>query len=99
MLGPTSTSKVLHLICPELFPMWDDAIRRWIRSECGLKRLSYLKFMEWCAEIISEYEDRLHELSQRWYLRSKLKVLDEFLWMQAPRDRKSMRDRSAPQLR
>ena len=42
--GPTAATKVLHLLCPEFFPMWDTKIRRDVRIRGNEE--GYYKYME-----------------------------------------------------
>lgn len=34
IIKPTSTAKVLHLLCPKFFPLWDNAILDGVSKEC-----------------------------------------------------------------
>ncbi|ADB58812.1 DUF6308 family protein [Archaeoglobus profundus] len=87
IVGPTSASKVLHLICPNFFPLWDANIRKLVSQEC--KELGkgsiddraegYYRFMKEVKDFLERYEKILSELSRK-YGKPKLRVVDEFMW-------------------
>lgn len=88
VIGKTAASKVLHLICPDFFPLWDtkiaDAYRRERKNNHKLKADSsadYYEFMIWVKNFMHDYGDFLTERDGR----TKLKVLDDFLWAIANR--------------
>ena len=89
-VGRIGAAKVLHLICPSFFPLWDNDIAKAIRSELGEKRegskkvedfsgLDYYRFMQKIQNLIKKYEKVLSVLSTL-YKKGKLKILDECLW-------------------
>lgn len=88
-IGQIAAAKVLHLICPNFFPLWDNDIAKAIRNEYGeevedFSGADYYRFMQKLQDFIKEYEGVLSDLVNR-YRRGKLKILDEFLWAIAHR--------------
>ncbi|MEM4466330.1 MAG: hypothetical protein QXE61_04415 [Nitrososphaerota archaeon] len=89
-IGPTSASKIMHGIIPELFMMWDENIRReygYASSEIG-----YLRFMREMRQILrivmETYGRSPDELCREAYkdLNKLLtKLLDEFNYMKFTR--------------
>jgi hypothetical protein len=89
IVGPTSASKILHLICSNFFPMWDEDIRKWVsrysrykeihKNGIGPSREGYYKFMQVMQILLEKYNRVLSELSEQRN-KCKLKILDEFLW-------------------
>lgn len=88
-----AATKVLHIICPKFFPLWDNAIATGIGAE--LVRLSfketevfsgedYYAFMLGTQGLVKRYENTFLELSI-FYKKSVVKILDDFLWMVANR--------------
>lgn len=63
--GPTTISKILHLLNPEIFVMWDEDIRKMYRKKNPLVRHTpegYLEFMkETQKEIIEALKDSQKE--------------------------------------
>jgi len=96
IVGPTSASKILHLICPNFFPMWDCDIRKLISNIYKWRKNShkgigespegYYKFIQEIQVFLKKYDEVLLELSKQ-YDKGKLKLIDEFLWKIAPRKR------------
>ena len=93
IIGPTSTSKVLHLICPEFFPLWDENIRKLVSKECKNCRIGnsgegYYKFMREIKEFLRKYEEPLSKLVSKLskeynYDKLKLKIVDEYMWIRS----------------
>ena len=95
--GPTATSKVLHIINPDLFVMWDDAIRLryWIQNneiiDSGRGYYFFLFETKRIAEgLVEECGERLNLpdpaswLSERLNItppHSLVKFIDEFNWL------------------
>ena len=82
----TGASKVLHLLCPNFFPMWDVAIRTSVNKEYNKsinnKSKGYFVFMEATQEFLRNYSDVIVNLSKR-LKKPKLRVLDEYWWVVA----------------
>jgi len=92
-VGQIAAAKVLHLICPNFFPLWDNSIAEAVRNEIGDKSKlnekvekfsgrDYVRFMEKIQELISKYEKLLSYLASQ-HKKGKLKILDECLWWAA----------------
>ena len=90
IVGPVAATKVLHLICPNFFPMWDNDIARAVRSEIQRKEernntieefsaADYYRFVGQVLNFIKKYETVLSDLAAQ-YKKGELKILDEFLW-------------------
>lgn len=90
VVGPIAAAKVLHLICPNFFPLWDNSIATAIRNERkGRKddRFSpedFFKFMKDVQNFANKYEGVLCELVSE-YKKGKLRILDEFFWWMTQR--------------
>jgi hypothetical protein len=86
-VGPIAAVKVLHLICPYFFPLWDNDIAKAIRNEFNgrnekVEEFSggdYYRFMQQIKDFIEKYKKVLSDLSVQ-YKKGKLKILDECLW-------------------
>ena len=87
VIKTTATTKVLHILCPEFFPMWDTDIRMQVSRECrnlGKGRIDetsegYYKFMLEMKNFLRKYKRILSELSKK-HRKPKLRIVDEFLW-------------------
>ena len=77
-IGPTATSKVLHLLCPDFFIMWDSTIRREYRLR-GLGH-DYFEFLKQMREIGREVRTEMQRLEKK-YERRPVKLLDQYNWM------------------
>lgn len=77
-IGPTAASKILHGVNPQVFMMWDEAIRNgygYAGNEVG-----YLKFMIETREILLRMASHLREADK-----SSTKLLDEYNYMKFTR--------------
>lgn len=82
-----ASAKVLHIICPSFFPLWDTGIAIGARQARpataeGIPDYSpedYFMFMEQIQTLVHENSDVISSLSDS-FGRSKLKVVDECLW-------------------
>ncbi|NWF77692.1 MAG: hypothetical protein HXY36_03760 [Chloroflexi bacterium] len=89
VVGPIAAAKVLHLICPNFFPLWDNDIAKAVRDEFrgkgrnravqGLSGEDYYEFMQALQGSLKKHQQVISHLSQR-YKKSDLKIMDEFLW-------------------
>jgi len=88
LIAPTSTSKVLHLICPKFFPMWDMAIRDGVgkamrrnqrKYRMGSSATGYFKFMNEIQRFIKKNKSTLAQLQQRYH-KSPVRLSDEHFW-------------------
>ena len=77
IVGPTSTSKTLHIICPSFFPLWDDNIRKLTRV--STKPVDYYNFMNKSKNFIKNNKKVITRLSKK-YGKPKLKIVDEYLY-------------------
>lgn len=85
-----AAAKVLHLICPNFFPPWDDSIIRAIseeiKKEYGIKLNvencsgdDYYRFMQEIQNFIRKYEGLLSVLA-REHGKTKVKIVDDCFW-------------------
>jgi len=79
-VGPTATSKILHIINPQLFPMWDTKIR----GKFGLYYGTSSDYIDLLTELKRWLSDdslkpELEILSKKYH-KSKLKILDQYNW-------------------
>lgn len=84
-VAPTSASKVLHMLSPGFFPMWDNKIREEVRKEYKPRKINesekgYYNFMWAIKDFLIKYRVAIHLLNKR-YKKSKLRILDEYLWI------------------
>jgi hypothetical protein len=90
--GQIASAKILNLICPNFFPLWDNGIANAVRVElahlegCGFDKsievfsgADYLRFMEGIKLFISRHSDVLLLLSNQ-YQQRKLRIIDECFW-------------------
>ena len=92
-VGPTGASKVLHLINPEFFPMWDEKIRK--KVSCEYKKLTrkrigesgegYYKFMNAIQELLLKKKELWTKWSEKTG-KSKLRIIDIYLWWEVNKD-------------
>jgi len=78
-LGKVGAVKVLHLICPGFFPLWDNDIAEAVsRLKCFPKE-DYYRFMEEVQKFLKNHHEIFINLANK-YMVSILRILDEFLW-------------------
>jgi hypothetical protein len=95
--GQIASAKVLHLICPDFFPLWDNAIASGIRVELAnlldfsfdakIKPFSgqdYFRFTEGIKVFMLRHNGMISQLSNQ-YQQKKLRIVDECLWWMAGR--------------
>jgi hypothetical protein len=85
IIWQVAAAKVLHLLCPDFFPLWDDdiakAYRRVVGKDEHIEKFSpddYFRFMEWVQEFIMKHSKVLSELAAT-YGKTKVRILDECL--------------------
>jgi len=88
-VGQIASVKVLHLICPDFFPLWDNAIAKGIRTELventngeRIKEFSsadYYRFMRGIQTLLNRYREVFKQLANQ-HAKRQLRILDEFLW-------------------
>lgn len=85
-----AATKVLHLICPDFFPMWDNAIAEGVRNEfpekddkgTRIKAFStddYYRFMQVIQDFLRDHENVWSKLAGEEG-KSKLRIIDECLY-------------------
>ncbi|WP_456474927.1 hypothetical protein [Candidatus Pyrohabitans sp.] len=90
IIKQTAAAKTLHLICPNFFPAWDSNIIEAFNRELESNRKSksyediYYMFMKEVKKLLEEYDDTFSTVAKK-YNKSKLKIVDEFLWWAANR--------------
>jgi hypothetical protein len=96
-IGPVATAKLLGMLYPESFCMWDRAIT-WEHG-CALNGLGYARYLSDArnlkAEIARRSRRKLHGRSIDAYLeerhgpgRTALKLIDEHQWLTVSRQRR-----------
>lgn len=87
VIGPTSAAKVLHILAPDFFPLWDMAIRKLY----GVKRddwKGYFGFMQktrryWFKS--GDFREVLLRLEKEFGL-GKLRIIDVYNWLEGNKD-------------
>ena len=92
VVGQIAAAKVLNLVCPDFFPLWDNAIASAMRAELanmagysfnsGVEAFSgedYLRFMEGVQLFISRHSAVISVLANQ-YSQRKLKTVDACFW-------------------
>jgi len=80
-VGPTATSKILHLICPDLFVMWDSDIRRQYRKFEGDGK-EYFEFLLTIQTLMLRLEPTITALREK-NQKKPTRIIDQFNWMNA----------------
>ncbi|NQT74323.1 MAG: hypothetical protein HQ553_16395 [Chloroflexi bacterium] len=86
-LGPIGAAKVLHLICPAFFPLWDTKIAVAARKERSTSDRSivdfsaddYYRFTEQVLDVIVRYNEVISTMATR-YGKTKVRIVDECFW-------------------
>ena len=79
-VGPTATSKILHIINPQLFPMWDTKIRVKFGLNPGYSS-DYINLLTESKRWLSNDKLKLElETLSKKHHKSKLKILDQYNW-------------------
>ena len=79
-VGPTAASKVLHLTCPDLFVMWDTAIRNKGYEKYNGDGKDHFEFLCEMKDIAKALENTIRDLQQK-YAERVTRLLDEYNWM------------------
>lgn len=87
-VGSTAASKVLHLTCPDLFIMWDSAIRTKKYGKRNGDGKDYFEFLWMIKSLWKELKPTIDELQQK-YGGSATRIIDQYNWM-VTRNRKGM---------
>ncbi|MEM2970104.1 MAG: hypothetical protein QXR63_04130 [Candidatus Bathyarchaeia archaeon] len=80
VLGKTATGKVLHILCPDFFPLWDSRIAEAVSSTGEFDEKDYYNFMLKTKDLLKKYMKTFSNLAAH-YGKSKLRILDEYLWL------------------
>jgi hypothetical protein len=76
-VGPTAASKTLHLVAPNLFIIWDRAIRNhYVFKESGAE---YVRFLVNMQTWLKKLKSPIGALQSR-YGKSCTKIIDEYNW-------------------
>jgi hypothetical protein len=59
--GPTTISKLLHLLNPEIFVMWDIGIRKWYKKRNNRIRSNSEGYLEFLKETQKEIQEALND--------------------------------------
>jgi len=84
-VGPTSTSKVLHLCCPDLFVMWDAKIREGYSKYEGNGK-QYFEFLCIMQYYLHELSDIIKQLTNEYGLKPT-RLLDMYNWVKFSKNR------------
>jgi len=76
-VGPTAASKVLHLTCPNLFVMWDTAIRNKGYKKKSADGKDYFEFLCEMKNMWKALELTIRNLQQRYGQRAT-RILDQY---------------------
>ena len=84
-VGNIAAVKIMHIICPNFFPLWDNAIANGLRVEYytngtyeAFSGQDYFEFMKSIQSIAQKYA-QLWSYLANFYNRSMLKIIDEHL--------------------
>jgi hypothetical protein len=77
-VNSTTTSKVLHLCCPDLFIMWDTNIRRGYHKSKG-KGEDYFQFLVEMKDFWDKLSDIIKELHEKYHIRPT-RIIDIYNW-------------------
>lgn len=76
-VGPTSASKALHLVAPNVFMIWDRAIRQYYGFQENGK--DYVRFLTTMQSWLKELKPNMEKLQK--YSKSYTKIIDEYNWI------------------
>lgn len=80
-----ASGKLLHLICPTFFPLWDNPIANGLRAQyytgtySAFSSNDYFEFTKAVHSLLRRYQELWSELSI-YYGKSVLRMVDEYLW-------------------
>lgn len=78
-VGSTAASKVLHLCCPNLFIMWDSAIRGKYKKYSADGK-DYFGFLKEMRDLGKKLEITIRDLQHR-YGKNITRIIDQYNWM------------------
>ena len=94
--SPTTISKVLHLLNPEIFVMWDNDIKKRYRLKNNRVRDTPEGYLEFLKEVQKELKEALHErqretgrglddieqeIRHRYKNKTLARIVDEYNWI------------------
>lgn len=79
VVGPTSAVKILHIICPNFFPLWDNDIAKCVANFGGYSKYDYFKFMMEIQRILGKYGEVISKLTKESG-EGMLRTLDKYLY-------------------
>jgi hypothetical protein len=86
-VGPTATAKVLHLIIPDLFMIWDRKIRvTYGFHDSGKEYMRFLINMQNWIKTLSPILEQM----QNEYGKSSTKIVDDYNWIKCWSDEKGL---------
>lgn len=85
-VGSTAASKVLHLTCPNLFVMWDSAIRAGYKKKNGDGE-DYFNFLNEMKSTAKGLDTTIKDLQQK-YGKRVTRILDQYNWIKFKNDPK-----------
>jgi len=83
-VGSTTSSKVLHLCCPDLFVMWDADIRALYKKGNGNGE-DYFQFLEDMKKLWIALDETINKL-QKEYGKIATRLVDEYNWCESHRE-------------
>ena len=89
---PVGVAKTLHLLMPEFFPLWDNAIAKGMGVMWNYKKRNYSqKYLECCVKTFN-FKNKIKENRDIKKLangdKGILKIIDEFNYMKFTKDKK-----------
>ena len=82
-ISSTSISKILHILHPKLFPIWDDEIRTLLKIEDTGN--GYVKYMKIIQEIIKNLNVNIQEIENRLKMYIT-RIVTTYLWIIARKE-------------
>jgi len=79
-VGPTSASKALHLVAPDLFMIWDRKIRNYYDFQEGGEE--YLRFLVNMKNWLKKLKPTIDLLGNK-YQKPSTKIIDEYNWIKS----------------
>ena len=77
--GSTTASKILHLVCPDLFIMWDSAIRTRYGKNNGYGKDYFEFLMEMQRRVWKKLRFEIEKLQQK-YGKKVTRIIDQYNW-------------------
>jgi len=86
IVGSVASAKILHVVCPNFFPLWDNAIANGLRAEYSIgnnpkpfSAQDYFEFIKSIQSLLRKYDKLWSSLSDS-QKKGRLKIVDECLW-------------------